>query len=275
MKYIIEKNTVQETLIIPLYARKLAMEYYPGLFHDEECIRLCDSIDYAYEGKTGLREKVGALMGAQRQYDMASCCKKYLAEHQFASVVNLGCGLDTTFYQIDNGTAKSFCLDMSDVITMRRELLPERERETCISCDLNDTTWFEKIEFEPEKGAVFFASGVFYYFFKEDIIRLVSAMAERFPGGLLCFDATTEKGIKGMQKTWLKLADIQVGTYFYLMDAEREVSAWSDHISKVTKKGYMTAYRPLQKEYGFIPNLVFRIFEATNSGQLIEVEFSE
>ena len=27
----IEKNTVQETLIIPLYARKICSELYPGL----------------------------------------------------------------------------------------------------------------------------------------------------------------------------------------------------------------------------------------------------
>ena len=29
MKYKIEKNTVQETLIIPLYARKVCSELYP------------------------------------------------------------------------------------------------------------------------------------------------------------------------------------------------------------------------------------------------------
>ena len=30
MKYKIEKNTVQETLIIPLYARKVCSELYPN-----------------------------------------------------------------------------------------------------------------------------------------------------------------------------------------------------------------------------------------------------
>ncbi len=32
MKYKIEKNTVQETLIIPLYARKVCSELYPNLY---------------------------------------------------------------------------------------------------------------------------------------------------------------------------------------------------------------------------------------------------
>lgn len=36
MRYKIEKNTVQETLIIPLYARKMCSELYPDLYRDEE-----------------------------------------------------------------------------------------------------------------------------------------------------------------------------------------------------------------------------------------------
>ena len=34
MKYKIEKNTVQETLILPLYSRKLCTELYPNLYRD-------------------------------------------------------------------------------------------------------------------------------------------------------------------------------------------------------------------------------------------------
>ena len=34
--YHIEKNTVQETLIIPLYGRKVCSEHFPDLFKDPE-----------------------------------------------------------------------------------------------------------------------------------------------------------------------------------------------------------------------------------------------
>lgn len=36
----IERNTVQETLVIPLYARKLCSEQFPELFRDEKAIEL-------------------------------------------------------------------------------------------------------------------------------------------------------------------------------------------------------------------------------------------
>ena len=48
MKYKIEKNTVQETLIIPLYSRKLCSELYPNLYRDEMAVHLIDQIDYDF-----------------------------------------------------------------------------------------------------------------------------------------------------------------------------------------------------------------------------------
>lgn len=46
MKYYVEKNTVQETLVIPLYVRKKCSELYPNLFFDESAAELIDKIDY-------------------------------------------------------------------------------------------------------------------------------------------------------------------------------------------------------------------------------------
>ena len=48
MKYKIEKNTVQETLIIPLYSRKVCTELYPNLDRDVTAVRLLDQIDYDF-----------------------------------------------------------------------------------------------------------------------------------------------------------------------------------------------------------------------------------
>ena len=39
MKYHIEKNTVQETLVIPLLGRLVCSEHFPELFSDPKCIR--------------------------------------------------------------------------------------------------------------------------------------------------------------------------------------------------------------------------------------------
>lgn len=267
----IEKGSVQETLLLPLYGRKRVMEMYPGNFNDLDCQRIYNEVEIDYNRK-GIMEKIGAIMAATRQYDLASVCRSYLKNHPRACVVNLGCGLDTTFSQVDNGQARAYNLDFPDAIAVRNELLGERERETNIACDLNDLSWFDKIDFRPEDGIVFFASGVFYYFKTEQVKTLFAAMAEHFPGGKLVFDATKKKGLKNMLKTWLKDCDDNIGVYFSV-DELSELKSWSSSFSSVIRKGYLTGYRPLDKRYGFVLNTVFKHLDKSCMCQIIEIRF--
>ena len=130
------------------------------------------------------------------------------------------------------------------MIAVREQLLPAGEREENIPCDLNDTAWFSKID--ASGGAVFFAAGVFYYFLTEQVKTLVRAMAEAFPGGRLVFDAAGKKAVRLMLKTWIKSAKIQdVGAYFAVADARRELSPWSARMN-VSSRGYMLGYQDLR-----------------------------
>lgn len=46
MKYHVEKNTVQETIVSLLCGRKKCSELYPDLFFDKSAAELIDKIDY-------------------------------------------------------------------------------------------------------------------------------------------------------------------------------------------------------------------------------------
>lgn len=248
MKYRIEKNTVQETLIIPLYARKVCSALYPNLYHDETAVRLIDEIDYdfseAEKKSRSLMQRFGSLEVAMRQNDLAFEVRDYLKGSPNAAVVNLGCGLDSTGRNCDNGSCKMYNLDFPEVIAVRNELLPVGEREENIPCDLNDTEWFTRID--TSGGAVFFASGVFYYFLTEQVKALVQRMADSFPGGVLVFDAANRTAVKMIAKTWLKGAKIKdVGAYFAVSDASKEIGAWDSRL-KVTSRGYMLGYNDLR-----------------------------
>ena len=248
MKYKIEKNTVQETLVIPLYGRKMCSELYPDLYRDETAIRLMKEIDYdfsALEKKSeSMMQRFGFLEAAMRQNDLAFEVRDYLKSHPRAAVVNLGCGLDNTGRSCDNRSCKIYNLDFPGVISVRNELLPAGEREKNIPCDLNDTAWFNEID--ASEGAVFIAAGVFYYFLKEQVRTLVCKMSKAFGGGVLVFDAANKKAVKLMLKTWIKDAEIKdVGAYFSVEDAEREISAW-DPALKVSTRGYMLGYNDLK-----------------------------
>lgn len=109
IKRYMQEARMQETLLLPLYGRKRAMEMYPGNFHDNDCQEIFERVLITYE-KKGIMEKTGAIMAATRQYNMAAICRAYLKEHPKACVVNLGCGRDTTFRQVDNGQARAYNL---------------------------------------------------------------------------------------------------------------------------------------------------------------------
>ena len=248
MKYKIEKNTVQETLLIPLYARKVCSELYPNLYRDETAVRLIDEIDYdfseAEKKSRSLMQRFGSLEVAMRQNDLAFEVRDYLKSHPKAAVVNLGCGLDSTGRACDNGSCKMYNLDFPDVIAVRNELLPAGEREENIPCNLNDTAWFSEID--ASNGAVFFASGVFYYFLTEQVKALVQCMADSFPSGVLVFDAANRTAVKMIAKTWLKSAKIKdVDAYFAVSDAQKEISPWDSRL-QVTSRGYMLGYNDLR-----------------------------
>ena len=248
MKYKIEKNTVQETLVIPLYGRKMCSELYPNLYRDETAIRLMKEIDYDFsvlEKKSGnLMQRFGFLEAAMRQNDLAWEVRDYLKTHPNAAVVNLGCGLDNTGRACDNGRCKIYNLDFPDVITVRKELLPAGEREQNIPCDLKDPAWFDKID--ASGGAVFFASGVFYYFLTQQVRALVQEMVDAFPGGVLVFDAANRTAVKMIAKTWLRTAKIKdVGAYFAVSDAKSELSPWDSRL-QVSSRGYMLGYSDLK-----------------------------
>ena len=278
MKYKIEKNTVQETLIIPLYARKACSELYPNLYQDETAVRLINEIDYDFSEAEkqshthSLMQRFGSLEVAMRQNDLAFEVRDYLKSHPNAAVVNLGCGLDCTGRSCDNGRCKIYNLDFPNVITVRNELLPAGDWEQNIPCDLNDTAWFSQID--ASNGAVFFASGVFYYFLTEQVKALVQGMADAFPGGVLVFDAANRAAVKMIAKTWLKSAKIRdVGAYFAVSDAPREIGAWDSRL-QVTSRGYMLGYNDLKDPSvsGFFRFLA-RVGDGVMKMQIVRIKF--
>ena len=274
-KYHIEKNTVQETLIIPLYGRKVCSDRFPRLFNDPEAERICGMLDYDFEEKGKRMESgvglFGALEVAQRQYDIACEVKDYLKAHPNAAVVNLGCGLDDTVRKCDNGTCRGYNIDMPDVIKVRNELLPAGERERNLAYDLNDDRWMNEID--VGEGVILFATGVFYYFKTEDVKKLFNKLADRFPGGTIVFDACNRRGAKMMTKTWLKEAGISDVQAFFSLEDVHELDTWSSGFSSVSARSYMRGYRDIYKEVGMLHKLMIKFCDSLVNMIIVKISF--
>ena len=274
----VEKNSVQETLVLPLFGKAWAVRNYPDIFKDHDVQQIMDQVDYDFstmeEAASGIKGKIGSLAAATRQAALVWEVKDYLKDHPNALVVNLGCGLDTAGHQADNGTCRFVNIDFPDVIETREKLLPSTEREKNIASDLNDFTWFDKIGFRAEDGVVFFASGVFLYFKKEDVKKLFCAMAERFPGGRIAFDGQNQKG-KDVDLKALKASGIDISTNFALDKPEEELKRWSDRFDRVQWKKMSTGYIKPDRRFGILYRIMAPIADKTGMSQLDVIDFKK
>ncbi|MBR2746082.1 MAG: class I SAM-dependent methyltransferase [Erysipelotrichaceae bacterium] len=274
-KYHIDKNTVQETLVIPLYGRKVCADHFPELFEDREAERICSMLDYDFEAKKKVMNSQAGLFGAlevaQRHFDLLWEIRDYLKKYPEAAVVNLGCGLDDSFSKADNGSCHGYNIDFPDVIAVRDDILGCGEREKNIGCDLNDYSWIDQID--GSKGAVFFAAGVFYYLKTEEVRRLTERLNERFPNGVLVFDSCNSIGAKMMRKTWLKGAGISdVSAYFSVEDIA-EIRKWNNGFGSVTERSYMRGYRDIYKNLNMFHKLMLMLCDHLVKMRIIRIEF--
>lgn len=247
-KIMIKKGTVQETLIVPLYARKKCSDKFPALYSDPAAAEICSRIDYDFSELDNKYDSLfyefGAMEGAMRQLDMMHEIRDYISSHPKASIVCLGCGLDMDPRRCGGEDNRIFNVDLPDVIAAREEIAGKDPRETNLAYDLTDLSWMDGID--ASDGAVFYAAGVFYYLAVEDVKRIVLAMAERFPGCRLVFDTVGKTAYKAMMKSVLKNHGMKdFGELFYTGNAVRDLSPWSDRI-RVTAKGYMLGYSDMR-----------------------------
>ena len=238
----IEKGSVQETLIIPLYGRKLCAEVFPKLYTDESAARICAQLDYDFteldrQAKSTFW-RFGALEAAMRQLDMQWEIRDYLATHPKAAVVNMGCGLDQTGRACDNGTCRIYNMDMPDIIEAREQLSPAGERELNVASNLNDAVWTEEVD--GSQGAIFFAAGVFHYLTKAQAQVLARELAARYPGSRLVFDTVGKLGKRLMRSTF-KSFGMENYDECLCVEDPAELQTWVSG-TRVSTRGYMLGY---------------------------------
>jgi len=104
--------------------------------------------------------------------------------------VNIGAGLDTTFYRVDNGLLHWYDLDLPAVIGVRRQLLPEPDWVTYIAKSPLDPSWCKDIKHTADE-IFMIAGGVLPWFNELEVKRFFSMLADNFPRGEIAFDAVS------------------------------------------------------------------------------------
>jgi O-methyltransferase involved in polyketide biosynthesis len=182
-------SAVSEMLLAPLYWRAVESRRADALLRDPKAAELVSQIDYDFSrfDKWSNEDKVLALL---RMLTFDRHARAFLAAHPGGLLVEIGCGLDTRFYRVDNGNAEWCGLDLPEVIALRRKLMPDERRSHCLAVSMLDFAWLDALPYEAIRPCLFLAEGVFPYFEEAEVRRLVLALKSRFPGAELVFDAT-------------------------------------------------------------------------------------
>jgi O-methyltransferase involved in polyketide biosynthesis len=111
--------------------------------------------------------------------------RAFLARHDEAVVLHLGCGLDSRVLRLDPGPGvRWFDVDQEPVIELRRRLYDDREGATTIAASVTDPGWWSQLPDDAPRLVL--AEGLLMYL-DPDGVRTAVTSALR-PGGTLVAD---------------------------------------------------------------------------------------
>jgi O-methyltransferase involved in polyketide biosynthesis len=195
----------KETLLATLYGRAVDSRAKDPILGDPTAAETMRRLDYDF---SRMRLSAGNAAGVAlraRQLDVWTA--RFLARHEEATVVHLGCGLDSRVQRLDPGPGvRWFDIDYPEVIALRRQLYPERAGYATIPSSVTDPAWVTRIP--ADRPALIVAEGLLMYLTEADGTALLRRLMDRVPGGELAFDAFSRFAIRVQ---WLNRPVVKAG----------------------------------------------------------------
>jgi len=252
---------VQETLVLPLWGRAVESRKERPKLVDKKALEIIERIDYDFSLITKNMSWVSQLAWVARSLHVDQTINNFIKVHPFATIINIGCGLDTTYERIDNGHIRFYDLDLPDVIKLRKMFFNDTERRTSLACSFLDTHWFHQIE--NQNDVLFIAAGVFYYIEEKQIRDFFMTVAHQYPGSELFFDVASPLGVKAANKKVIQDGGMDDSAKLkWGIKTARTMEGWDKRIKLITEypifKGFKKGYS-MKMKYGLMMSDVLKI----------------
>ena len=169
---------VQETLLLPLWGRAFETKKEKPLLVDKEAVKIIDQIEYDFSRIEQRVNPLSRLSWVARSIYFDQKITDFLKINPDGTIINIGCGLDTTYERVQNGKAKWYELDFPEVIETRKKLINEAPDRVFLPYSVFDQKWYEKVT-EKEHVLIMMA-GVIYYFQEEEVKTLFKIFGNYF-----------------------------------------------------------------------------------------------
>jgi len=257
----VDLGTVQETLLLPLFVRARETQKEKPLLIDSKAVSLVNSIPYDFTFMEKAyrsffyRLLFNATIGRYIYFD--DRLNAFIDSFPEATIVNIGCGLDTTFHRVDNGRIQWIDLDLPDVIDLRREYFPESERNRLISKSVFDTSWYDSIE--NKEHIMLLMVGILPFFDQSQVKRLFRDFQMYLPGAEMVFDVVSKLSVKifnrGAKKSDKSARLIWNNSNIY------KIERWNCGLEVIDS---ISAMKVRRQHYSLIERTVMSIFEVFN-----------
>jgi O-methyltransferase involved in polyketide biosynthesis len=257
----IELGKVQETLLLPLWGRAVESQKKAPRFVDKKAVEIINKIDYDFSVISGNIRWISQYSWVVRSIHIDRIIHEFIKGNPKATIVNIGCGLDTIFDRVDNGQILFYEIDLPDVINLRKKLFEDHERRKLIATSFLEPEWLS--ELNNSNGLLFLAAGVFYYFKENEIKNFFIRLADRFPGSEILFDAVSPMGAEIANKKVIKDGGMdETAILKWGIKNPRLIEKWDSRIHLVNEfrkfKG-MKKGLPLKRKYSLWMSDLFRI----------------
>ncbi|OGT45859.1 MAG: hypothetical protein A3E83_00585 [Gammaproteobacteria bacterium RIFCSPHIGHO2_12_FULL_41_20] len=267
----LDLSGVSKTLLLPLFGRALLSQKAHMPIYDQHAVELINKLDYSFdEFKEYIDERV-SIWWLARAYHFDRAIKGFLRYYPKATIVNLGAGLDTTFYRVDNSKLTWIDLDLPEVMTLRKKLLPPSQRVYHIAQSVFDGRWVEEVRFFG--GQLFFiAGGLLSYYPEEQVKKLLLQLAEYFPGAEFIFDSIHTKGIEHAN-AMLAYVNIPNAKCQWGLDDVNQLINWSSKIQLMSAIPY---FKNIKIKYKFPLLLRFQMikYDFSHKHGIIHIRFA-
>ena len=224
-------SNVEDTLFVPMLGRIYASEKFPDILKDEKALELKSKLPANLKGQD-TQTQYTLMASAVRSTNMDRYIKDFIKREPEGIIVQLGCGLETTFFRNDNGKNIWYEVDLPAVIDYRRELLGESERDRVLACDAFSEDWIKMIRnIHKDAPVLVTASGIFYYF-KEDMVLDLFKKLTKYGHVEIVFDTVNHTGMKQMSKYMKQVGHEDASMYFYVDNAEDVVAKTGGKVLK-------------------------------------------
>ena len=216
---------VSETALITLKSRVIESEKVHPLIRDPVGRDLLEALMGVLPEELGnriLKRKLSPLLTQHialraRKYDQL--CLEFLEEFPEGLLVNLGCGFDTRFWRLGGGSLKYMELDLPGVVGIKKQILGEKITYRMLETSILDRSWIEQVLERQAEQVLFIAEGLFMYLPGDQVINILTHLADSFQNSRLVMEVVTEKYTRGfrrkmVEKKMRKGAGSTAGDYY-------------------------------------------------------------